>query len=296
MDSGLSPPPAAALPRSPGTLRTETGAGGTRRWRLRRRPPQRCGRMHCPSGFRAKAPCKVQARRSPRRPGCGLHLPGPSEKRLNATPAYQVFVPARLADSRCQPPRPRRARGNERGGGPRESRDIVIAGASWRGWCGWCAPTVPDTAKARARPRGANPRSQQRRGGSASKWPVEGAGSAAGMDGPSKTPAGVAAHTRLDAGKRTPAPTAPWKTGTRTPVSHTPDRPRRRGIHQRHGTATAPLSTAPDLGHRSCNEKSESLPLGLHRNTRPCPRLTLAPARCYRRPRQTQRKEWYPWH
>lgn len=85
-------------------------------------------------GFAQRRPRKVQARRSPRRSGCGLHLPGPSEKRLNATSAYQVFVPARLANNRCQPPRPRRARGNERGGGPRESRAIVIAGASWRGW------------------------------------------------------------------------------------------------------------------------------------------------------------------
>ncbi len=32
---------------------------------------------------------------------------------------------------------------------------------------------------------------------------------------------GTAAHTRLDAGKRMPATTAPWKTGKQTPVSHT---------------------------------------------------------------------------
>ena len=31
---------------------------------------------------------------------------------------------------------------------------------------------------------------------------------------------GPAAHTRLDAGERMPAPTAPWKTGQRTPVFH----------------------------------------------------------------------------
>jgi hypothetical protein len=37
------------------------------------------------------------------------------------------------------------------------------------------------------------------------------------------------AHNSLDAGKRTPAPTAPWKTGTRPPVSHTANRPQPSG-------------------------------------------------------------------
>jgi hypothetical protein len=47
----------------------------------------------------------------------------------------------------------------------------------------------------------------------------------AAVDGPSKSPTGVAAHSRLDAGKRPPAPTAPWKTGERMPVSHSANRP-----------------------------------------------------------------------
>jgi hypothetical protein len=37
-------------------------------------------------------------------------------------------------------------------------------------------------------------------GGSAPKWPVDAAAADAGMDGPSKTSSGAAAHTRLDAG------------------------------------------------------------------------------------------------
>jgi hypothetical protein len=37
----------------------------------------------------------------------------------------------------------------------------------------------------------------------------------------SKSLDAVVAHTRLDAAERMPAPTAPWETGKRTPVSHT---------------------------------------------------------------------------
>ena len=36
---------------------------------------------------------------------------------------------------------------------------------------------------------------------------------------------GPAAHSRLDAGEQMPAPTAPWKTGQRMPVSHIANRP-----------------------------------------------------------------------
>jgi hypothetical protein len=58
----------------------------------------------------------------------------------------------------------------------------------------------------------------------ASTWPIDGAGAAGAVD--AHTPR---AHNSLDAGKRTPAPTAPWKTGTRPPVSHTANRPQPSG-------------------------------------------------------------------
>ena len=73
------------------------------------------------------------------------------------------------------------------------------------------------------------PTSCHRGGGPASKWPVDAAAADAGMDGPSKLLAAAAVHTRLDAGKRTPAPTS--RLGNRPngrPVSHSAHRPRLR--------------------------------------------------------------------
>jgi hypothetical protein len=66
-------------------------------------------------------------------------------------------------------------------------------------------------------------------GGPASKWPVDAAAADAGMDGPSKTLRGTAVHTRLDAGKRTPAPTSRLENRPNgRPVFHSAHRPRLR--------------------------------------------------------------------
>ncbi len=81
-------------------------------------------------------------------------------------------------------------------------------------------------------------------GGTASKWPVDAAGPAAAMDGTSKSPAGAAAHTRLGA----TAPTVPWKTGTRTPVSHSANRPFFLELGRLRTTATARLLPAVSHG------------------------------------------------
>ena len=61
-------------------------------------------------------------------------------------------------------------------------------------------------------------------GGTASKRPVDAAAADAAVDGSSKSPAGVAAHTRLDAG--TPAPTSRLENRPHgRPVSHSAHRP-----------------------------------------------------------------------
>jgi len=72
--------------------------------------------------------------------------------------------------------------------------------------------------------------------------PVDAAGAAAAVDGSSKYLSGAAVHSRLDAGKRTPAPTAPWKTGKPTPVSHSADRPHRRSTFISRGLLACPGS------------------------------------------------------
>jgi hypothetical protein len=47
------------------------------------------------------------------------------------------------------------------------------------------------------------------------------------------------AHRSLDAGQRTPAPTAPWKTGQQTPVSHTANRTHHQLVRKgEHGDTT----------------------------------------------------------
>lgn len=59
---------------------------------------------------------------------------------------------------------------------------------------------------------------------------MDGARADAGMDGLRSCPSRPAAHTRLDAGERIPAPTAPWKTGEQMPVFHTDHRPHPRSL------------------------------------------------------------------